>query len=83
MSKTQHKFIKFVHFGFKIKRKTLNKYFLMRIIQLLPDHVANQIAAGELYKTRFRCQRLLENAVDAKASDIDYKRCWKSISSGY
>jgi DNA mismatch repair protein MutL len=39
------------------------------IIQLLPDHVANQIAAGS-GKTRFSCKELLENAVDANASDI-------------
>jgi DNA mismatch repair protein MutL len=40
------------------------------IIQLLPDHVANQIVAGEA-KTRFSCvKELLENAVDANASDI-------------
>jgi DNA mismatch repair protein MutL len=39
------------------------------IIQLLPDHVANQIAAGRLYKDPV-VKELLENAVDAKATDI-------------
>jgi DNA mismatch repair protein MutL len=37
------------------------------IIQLLPDHVANQIAAGESYKDQLRSKKL---KVDAKASDI-------------
>jgi DNA mismatch repair protein MutL len=39
------------------------------IIQLLPDHVANQIA-GRLYKDPLVVKELLENAVDAKATDI-------------
>jgi DNA mismatch repair protein MutL len=42
------------------------------IIQLLPDHVANQIAAGRLYKDPLRLSKLLENAVDAKATDISW-----------
>jgi DNA mismatch repair protein MutL len=60
------------------------------IIQLLPDHIANQIAAGEvIQRPASAVKELLENAVDAGATEIQLiiqdagKQLIQVIDNGY